>query len=64
MLTQKNIANNRPLVSIIINNYNYASYIKQAIDSALNQIYPHTEVIVVDDCSTDDSRNIIASEDV
>jgi glycosyltransferase involved in cell wall biosynthesis len=50
-----------PLVSIIINNYNYGHYIGQAIHSALTQTYPHTEVIVVDDGSTDDSRKIIAS---
>lgn len=47
-------------VSIIINNYNYERFIKAAIDSTLNQTYPHTEVIVVDDCSTDQSREIIA----
>lgn len=50
-----------PLVSIAINNYNYARFLPEAIDSALNQTYPHTEVIVVDDGSTDNSREIIAS---
>ena len=50
-----------PLVSIIINNYNYASFLREAIDSALNQTYPLTEVVVVDDGSSDGSRAIIAS---
>jgi glycosyltransferase involved in cell wall biosynthesis len=49
-----------PLVSIIINNYNYAGFLKEAIDSALNQTYPLTEVVVVDDGSKDESRGIIA----
>lgn len=48
------------LVSIMINNYNYARYLPEAIDSALAQTYPHTEVVVVDDGSTDDSRRVIA----
>jgi len=50
----------RPLVSIIINNYNYGRFLRDAIESALNQTYPHIEVIVVDDGSTDNSREIIA----
>lgn len=50
-----------PLVSIIVNNFNYASFLAAAIDSALKQTYPHREVIVVDDGSTDRSREIIAS---
>ena len=50
---------NSPHVSIIINNYNYDLFIKQAIESALNQTYPDKEVIVVDDGSKDKSRNII-----
>lgn len=50
-----------PTFSIVINNYNYARYLAEAIDSALAQTYPHTEVIVVDDGSTDDSRDIIAT---
>jgi glycosyltransferase involved in cell wall biosynthesis len=51
----------QPLVSILINNYNYALYLTEAIESALNQTYPNTEVIVVDDGSTDKSRELIAS---
>src|SRR3712207_6146384 len=35
-----------PLVSVIVNNYNYGRFLRQAIDSALNQAYPYTEVIV------------------
>lgn len=48
-------------VTIAINNYNYAPYLKDAIDSALNQSYKNTEVIVVDDGSTDHSKEIIMS---
>src|SRR3954462_14555576 len=50
-----------PLVSIIINNYNYAPYLAAAIDSAVAQDYRNSEIIVVDDGSTDRSRGIIAS---
>jgi glycosyltransferase involved in cell wall biosynthesis len=50
-----------PKVSILINNYNYGRFLQEAIDSALNQTYSHTEVIVVDDGSTDNSREIIGS---
>jgi glycosyltransferase involved in cell wall biosynthesis len=50
----------RPLVSIVINNFNYAEFVGQAIDSALHQTYAPIEVIVVDDGSTDESRSIIA----
>ena len=51
----------RPLASIIINNYNYGRFLSEAIDSALKQDYYPTEVIVVDDGSTDNSQQIIAS---
>ncbi len=46
--------------SIVIDNYNNGPFLKDAIDSALNQSYPNVEVIVVDDGSSDDSREIIA----
>src|SRR5437870_10165188 len=49
-----------PLVSIIINNYNYGRFLREAIDSALAQTAPNVEVIVVDDGSTDNSAAIIA----
>ena len=51
----------RPLASIIINNFNYARYLGEAVDSALNQTYPNVEVIVVDDGSTDNSREVVES---
>lgn len=50
-----------PLVSIVVNNYNYERFLREAIKSALNQSYRHTEIIVVDDGSTDGSREIISS---
>jgi len=50
---------NRPLVSVVINNYNYAQFLSQAIESALIQNHKPIEVIVVDDGSTDNSREII-----
>ena len=47
-------------VAIVINNYNYGRFLGQCIESALNQSRPPDELIVVDDGSTDDSREIIA----
>lgn len=51
----------QPLVSILINNYNYGRFLSEAIESALDQTYPHIEVIVVDDGSTDSSQDILQS---
>lgn len=49
-----------PLVTIIIDNYNYGRFLRDAIDSALDQEYLQVEIIVVDDGSTDSSRDVIA----
>ena len=49
------------LASIIIDNYNYGRFIDETINSALNQDCENIEVIVVDDGSTDDSRDVIES---
>ena len=48
-------------VSIIIDNYNYQNYVAAAIESALSQTYPHCEIIVVDDGSSDQSQDVIRS---
>jgi glycosyltransferase involved in cell wall biosynthesis len=50
---------NGPLVSIILPTYNRAYVIDKAIISILNQTYKNFELIVVDDCSTDNTRDII-----
>ena len=48
-----------PTVSVIIPNYNHAPYLKERIDSVLNQNYQDFEVIILDDCSPDNSVEVI-----
>ena len=45
----------KPLVSILINNYNKEKYCLRAIKSILNQNYKNIEIIFFDDCSSDNS---------
>lgn len=47
------------LVSVIIPNYNHAPYLQQRIDTVLSQTFQDFEVIILDDCSRDNSREII-----
>ncbi|WP_164940693.1 glycosyltransferase [Bradyrhizobium zhanjiangense] len=51
----------RPLVSVIIPAHNAAKFIEEAIDSALHQSYSTVEVVVVDDGSTDATRDVLRS---
>ena len=48
-----------PTVSVIVPNYNHAPFLKQRIDSILNQTYQNFELILLDDCSTDGSRKVM-----
>lgn len=48
-----------PLVSIIIPNYNHATYLHERIESILNQTFKDYEIIILDDFSTDNSKEII-----
>lgn len=48
-----------PKVSVIVPNYNHAPYLRQRLDSIFNQTFQDFEVIILDDCSTDNSKEII-----
>ncbi len=48
-----------PQVSVIIPNYNHGSYLRQRIESVINQTFQDIELIIIDDCSTDNSHKII-----
>lgn len=47
-----------PLFSILVANYNNGSYIKETIDSIFRQTYSNWEIIIVDDCSNDNSLEL------
>src|SRR6266404_1554100 len=48
-----------PNVSVIVPNYNHARFLRQRLDSILAQSFQDFELILLDDCSTDDSRTIL-----
>lgn len=49
-----------PKVSVIVPNYNHAIYLQQRIESVLQQSFNDFELILLDDCSTDHSRDILS----
>jgi glycosyltransferase involved in cell wall biosynthesis len=49
-----------PTVSIIVPNYNHARFLQSRIDSVLRQTFQDFELILLDDCSTDESRSILS----
>ncbi len=50
---------NPPLVSVLVACFNQARYVEECLDSVLNQTYENTELIIIDDCSQDDSASVI-----
>ncbi|PNW26871.1 glycosyltransferase [Formosa algae] len=52
---------NAPKVSVILPNYNYEQFLHQRIESILNQTYTNFELLILDDCSTDNSKAVITS---
>ena len=50
---------NAPLISVVMTSYNHERFISEAIESVLNQTFPNFELIIVDDSSTDRSKEII-----
>jgi hypothetical protein len=51
----------RPLVSVCVTSYNYGCYLRDAVESALSQTYPHIEVVISDNGSTDNTRDVIGA---
>lgn len=52
--------NNMELISIVMPTYNCGRFIGESIDSVLAQTYPHWELIIVDDCATDNTEQIVS----
>jgi len=47
------------LVSVVVASYNHAQYLTRRMDSLINQTYPNIEILVIDDCSPDNSVEIL-----
>lgn len=60
-MQKENSPTTYPLVSVIMASYNREKEVQRCIDSILVQTYPNIEIIVVDDCSTDNTRKVLES---
>lgn len=58
-LNCRQFSTQKPLVSVIVPSYNHANYICQTLESIFSQTYDNIELIVIDDCSIDDSVSVI-----
>ena len=50
----------KPKVSVIMAAYNHEKYVGDAIESVIGQTYKNWEMLIIDDCSTDRTREVIA----
>ena len=53
------VENMRPFVSVVMPSYNAEKYISEAIQSVIAQTYENWELLIIDDCSTDSTANIV-----
>lgn len=49
----------KPIVSVIVPNYNHAPYLRMRLDSIIKQTFNNIEIIILDDCSNDNSKDVI-----
>lgn len=53
----------KPLISVVLPVYNVEPYIKEAIDSVMNQTIQDFEILIIDDCSTDNTLDVVRAYD-
>lgn len=56
---KKNMVPSKKIVSVIMPAYNAEKYISEAMESVLSQTYPHLELIIINDASTDNTKNVV-----
>jgi glycosyltransferase involved in cell wall biosynthesis len=64
MILSKSLSDSSPLVSIVIATYNGERFLREQLDSLVSQTYPHLEIVIVDDASTDGTIAILEEYDL